>query len=69
MRYLVLATCLLVQVAGNAQSTILLGQGIMAGEVTTHSVILQSRLTQTDTLVAGDVPGAVGIAVLRGFDR
>ena len=34
----------------------------MAGEVTTHSVILQSRLTQTDTLVAGDVPGAAGIA-------
>ena len=34
----------------------------MAGEVTTHSVILQARLTQTDTLVAGDVPGAPGVA-------
>ncbi len=34
----------------------------MAGEVTKHSVILQARLTQTDTLVAGDVPGAAGVA-------
>ena len=36
--------------------------GEMAGEVTESSVILQSRLTKTDSLVAGDVPGAGGFA-------
>ncbi len=34
------------------------GQGEMAGEVTTNSVILQTRLTSVDRLVDGDVPGA-----------
>ncbi len=62
MRYLILAVCLLVHVSGKPQSTIRLGEGILAGEVTKHSVILQARLTQTDTLVAGDVPGAIGMA-------
>ncbi len=36
------------------------GQGEMAGEVTTTSVILQSRLTVGSELVEGDVPGAEG---------
>ncbi len=38
------------------------GQGEIAGEVTTESVILQSRLTMGDALVDGDLPGAKGIA-------
>ncbi|RTE53961.1 alkaline phosphatase [Arenibacter aquaticus] len=41
---------------------IYLGQGIMAGEATSTSVILQSRLTLTDSLVNGDISGANGIA-------
>lgn len=48
-------------------------QGEMAGEVTAHGVILQSRLTQSEIGADGDVPGAVGaarfeIAEDRGFD-
>jgi alkaline phosphatase/alkaline phosphatase D len=35
-------------------------QGEIAGEVTTSSVILQSRLTATNALVEHDVPGATG---------
>ncbi|MGI9543181.1 MAG: alkaline phosphatase D family protein [Cyclobacteriaceae bacterium] len=38
-----------------------LGQGIMVGEVTSSSAILQSRLTSSDTLVNGDIPGIPGI--------
>ena len=37
-------------------------QGEMAGEVTTDSVILQSRLTVSAVDATGDVPGAVGEA-------
>ena len=35
------------------------GQGEIAGEVTTESVILQSRLTTGDTWVDGDLPVSV----------
>ena len=38
------------------------GQGEIAGEVTTNSVILQSRLTASERLVEGDLPGAPGFA-------
>ncbi|MGY6649793.1 alkaline phosphatase D family protein [Wenyingzhuangia sp. IMCC45574] len=38
-----------------------LGQGIMAGEVTPTSVILQSRLTASTQKVNGDVKGITGI--------
>jgi len=41
---------------------IYLGQGIMAGEVTSTSVILQSRLTVSDTLVNGELTGKQGLA-------
>ena len=41
--------------------TVMNGQGEMAGEVTSDSVILQSRLTSAKTLVNGDVPGASGV--------
>jgi alkaline phosphatase/alkaline phosphatase D len=38
-----------------------LGQGVMAGEVTETSVILQSRLTEGRELVDGDLPGSPGV--------
>lgn len=38
------------------------GQGEIAGEVTTNSVILHSRLTTVGGIVEGDVPGAFGKA-------
>ncbi|NNG10066.1 MAG: alkaline phosphatase [Arenibacter sp.] len=41
---------------------IYLGQGLMAGEATPTSVILQSRLTLTESLVHGDLAGANGVA-------
>lgn len=44
------------------QPKIYLAQGMMAGEVTESSVILQSRLTATDTLLNGDIPGIDGMA-------
>ena len=37
------------------------GQGEIAGEVTDHSIILQSRLTTTKGFVDGDLSGAVGV--------
>ena len=41
------------------------GMGEIAGEVTDHSVILQSRLTTTDGFVDGDVQGAPGLAAFE----
>ena len=40
---------------------IFLGQGIIAGEVTTNSVILHARLTGAESLQDGDVPGIRGV--------
>ena len=37
------------------------GMGIMVGGVTSDSAIVQVRLTETDYLKDGDVPGAPGI--------
>ena len=37
------------------------GMGIMAGEVSDRSALVQVRLTETDRLVDGDVPGAWGM--------
>ena len=59
--------------ASAADSRIFHAMGEMAGEVGTESVILQSRLTASDGLVDGDVPGAPGIARFeisetQGFD-
>ncbi|GAB4136586.1 MAG: alkaline phosphatase D family protein [Planctomycetaceae bacterium] len=36
------------------------GQGMMVGEVTSTSAVIQVRLTTTDKLVKGDVPGTAG---------
>ena len=41
---------------------IFLGQGIMAGEATSTSVILQSRLTVSNILINGDLMGKQGVA-------
>ncbi|MEE2637066.1 MAG: alkaline phosphatase D family protein [Acidobacteriota bacterium] len=61
---LLLVSLLLVGCAGTQPEpiTITNGQGEIAGEVTTNSVILQSRLTTASGLVDGDVEGAPGVA-------
>jgi len=41
-------------------ANVYLGQGIMVGEVTDQSAILQTRLTASDTLVGGELPGTDG---------
>ena len=41
------------------------GMGIMAGELTHQSVLVQMRLTATDKLVERDVPGAWGVVEFR----
>jgi alkaline phosphatase D len=46
----------------STRPTVMNGQGEMAGEVTTTSVILQTRLTSVNRLTDGDVPGAPGTA-------
>ena len=51
-----------VQPAPPVALTMTNGQGEIAGEVTTTSVILQSRLTSRDGWVDGDLPGAPGVA-------
>ena len=38
-----------------------LGQGIMSGEATENSIILQSRLTVSDTIIDGDLRGFPGV--------
>ena len=40
-----------------------LGQGLMAGEATATSVILQARLTRGQELVDGDLPGVSGTGI------
>ena len=59
---LVIATLALVGCTEEEPIAITTGQGEMAGEVTAHSVILQSRLTTGSRLVDGDLPGAAGVA-------
>ena len=50
-------------IAPSADAEIHLAQGLMSGEVTESSVLLQTRLTATAGLDPdGDVPGAVGVA-------
>ena len=61
------ATMLLVetpQLAKSAEQTPagpLAGMGIMVGEVTPHTALVQVRLTKTNKLLNGDVPGVAGI--------
>ncbi|MCD6597813.1 MAG: alkaline phosphatase D family protein [Bacteroidales bacterium] len=44
------------------QPVLFYGQGNMAGEITESSIILQSRLTLSDTLIDDDLPGTSGFA-------
>lgn len=39
---------------------VFLAQGIMSGEATENSIILQARLTSSDTIIDGDIPGIIG---------
>lgn len=43
------------------QPIIYLAQGLMAGEPTESSIILQARLTVSDTLIDGDINGSPGV--------
>jgi len=47
--------------AGLAQGGLHLAQGLLAGEISATSVILQTRLTAVPGLTAGNVPGAAGV--------
>jgi alkaline phosphatase/alkaline phosphatase D len=61
--YLSIISTLLIFISCNSNtSKIYLGQGIMSGEITTNSVILQTRLTVADTLINNDLPGIHGFA-------
>ncbi|RMG29431.1 MAG: alkaline phosphatase [Bacteroidetes bacterium] len=44
-----------------AETAMFLGQGLMAGEVSSHSAILQARLTAAPRITQGDMPGARGM--------
>ena len=50
--------------AQNGATPVKAGQGIMAGEVTADSALVQLRLTATDAAVDGDVLGVAGVAKL-----
>ncbi len=58
-----LAINFLVVFPGAAQDSppIVAGLGIMVGEVSAHSAHVQVRLSTTDQLTQGDVPGAAGV--------
>jgi alkaline phosphatase D len=58
----VLSGCAAQQAPQVSTPQIFNAQGEMAGEVTTSSVILQTRLTSVERLSEGDVPGAPGVA-------
>jgi arylsulfatase A-like enzyme/phosphodiesterase/alkaline phosphatase D-like protein len=47
--------------AGFEAPEVLAGMGIMVGEVTPTTALVQVRLTKSDRLVEGDVPGAKGV--------
>ena len=49
----------------SSEVSISAGQGIMVGELTDHSALVQVRLTQGDELVGRDLPGAAGIVEFR----
>ena len=57
---LCLVFAVLFQQVPSQAADIVLGQGMMAGEVSKTSVILQTRLTQGNQLINGDLPGNPG---------
>ncbi|QDU79667.1 PhoD-like phosphatase [Polystyrenella longa] len=50
-------------------STLHAGMGIMVGEVDSNSALVQLRLTETDELVDGDLPGAEGFVRFLLFNQ
>ncbi|MEM7373046.1 MAG: alkaline phosphatase D family protein [Bacteroidota bacterium] len=54
----VLSSC---STQNNKKGSLFLAQGIMAGEVTDQSAILQTRITSVPNFEEGDVPGAIGV--------
>lgn len=60
IQYLFFAFAVIFFVSCSENQHIFIAQGIMSGEATENSIIVQSRLTAADTLVLGDVPGALG---------
>ena len=57
--------------ADDAAAIPLAGMGIMVGEVSDHSALVQVRLTETDSLVDSDITGARGVVkfVLTAADK
>jgi alkaline phosphatase/alkaline phosphatase D len=57
--------------AGVEPPQVLAGMGIMVGEVTPTSALMQVRITKSDRLVEGDVPGAAGVVefVIQRADK
>jgi alkaline phosphatase D len=45
------------------------GQGILVGEVTDTTAVAQVRLTESDKLIEGDVPGVAGVVEFTLFDE
>ena len=62
LRSLTVVTLVLAVSSALSAAELHLAQGALAGEVTSTSVILQTRLTATPRPVEGDVPGAPGVA-------
>ena len=63
MRYIIALIVTYLFLSCSAQEKdIYLGHGIMAGEITSSSVILQSRLTASNKLIDGDLKGIKGVA-------
>lgn len=63
--YLLLLFPFLISCHSTPEKTIHLGQGIMAGEASTTSIILQARLTKKRTLVLGDLDGMQGVGTFE----
>jgi alkaline phosphatase D len=59
------STFLAAQAIDTAEIVPVAGMGIMVGELTDSSAIVQVRLTATDKLIDRDVPGAAGLVEFR----
>lgn len=62
--FLSIAIALFAQCTQNKEAIsepVFLGQGVMSGEATDQSIILQARLTASDTLIDGYLPGREGV--------
>ena len=64
-----MSTFLIVQCSDKSIPQIHLGQGILVGEVTDHTAIFQARLTTSDTLINGHLPGQEGWIKFQYFEE